>query len=193
VSQRHNTNELPWWEEELPAIRAEQRSYLKGRLPALSADHEDLVNDALFALTKHVRRYSAAFPESWFLPGPPTIAAERSHLHKLATVILRRRISDLFRKRMPLISLSALEFDVADSKAVSPDRRMLLAKLLEVTNSALDEITSEDRDLIALISEDDGIRMSLNQRERQRLHRARKKLKKKIASRLGTEVGDLLK
>lgn len=192
MKQSHDTNELSWWEAELAVIGAKQRAYLKHRLPALSSDHEDLVNDALFSLIKHVRRHSAAFPESWFLPRPPRLEAERTHLHKLATVILRRRISDLFRKRVPFVFVSALEVNIADSTAVSPDRKMLLAKLLEVTHSALDEISSEDRDLIALISEDGGIRRSLDQRERQRLHRARKKLKEKIASRLGTEVHDLL-
>jgi hypothetical protein len=69
---------------------------------------------------------------------------------------------------------------------------MLVAKLLRVTISALDEISPEDRDLIALISEDDGIRKALNPRDSQRLHRARKKLKRIIASQMGAELEELL-
>jgi hypothetical protein len=95
---------------------------------------------------------------------------------------------------MSLASLSDPHnpIDVADLKAASLDKKMLVAKLLRVTISALDEISPEDRDLIALISEDDGIRKALNPRDRQRLHRARKKLKRIIASQMGAELEELL-
>jgi hypothetical protein len=94
-----------------------------------------------------------------------------------------------------LVSLSDPEnpIDVPDPKASSLDRKLLIKRLLQVTFSALDEMSPKDRDLIALISEDDGVRKSLNPRDRQRLHRARKKLKTKIASHFGAELEDLLK
>jgi len=38
VNQTHNTDTAPWWQTELRAIEARQRSYLKARVPALSAD-----------------------------------------------------------------------------------------------------------------------------------------------------------
>lgn len=192
-----NTDESPWWELQLPIIRDEQDSYLRQRLPALRADHEDLIGDTLLALTREIRRRPSAWPPSWFQHKPPTNEAERSHLHKLATVILRRRIADLFRKRkhasMPHLPIDEeLGQEVADPHAAPPDRKILLARVLEVTSSVLDEMQPEDRDLVALISED-GFRKALNDKERQRLHRIRRKLKDEIARRLGANVADLLR
>lgn len=194
MDETHNTNELPWWEAELPAIRAKQHSYLKARLPALRDDHEDLLNATLFSLAKYIHNYGKNSPRSWFRTDPPEAEAERARLYSLANFILQRRITDLFRKRVTLVSLSDSNnpIDIPDDKSAPPYRKMLFAKLLQVTISALDEIDPEDRDLIALISEDDGVRKSLNPRDRQRLHRARKKLRKKIAFRLGAELEDLL-
>jgi hypothetical protein len=194
MNHTHNTDELPWWEAELPAIRARQHSYLNSRLPALSAEHEDLLNATLLSLTKYIRNNAETLPKSWFGHSPPENTEEAKRLHALAHFTLRRRIVDLFRKRMSLTSLSDPHnpIDVADLKAASLDKKMLVAKLLRVTISALDEISPEDRDLIALISEDDGIRKALNPRDRQRLHRARKKLKRIIASQMGAELEELL-
>ena len=195
VNQTHNTSELQWWEAELPAIRAREHTYLKRRLRAFSGDHEDLLNITLFDLAKHVRKFERVHPASWFQTSPPEDASEVARYHALAHKILRRRISDLFRKRVPLISFSDSEqpINVPDDNTPTPYRKLLAARLLKATISALDEMDPQDRDLIALISDDEGVRLSLNPRDRQRLHRARKKLKNKIASRLGIEVKDLLK
>ena len=65
--------------------------------------------------------------------------------------------------------------------------------MLEVTNSVLDETTPEDRYLIALIAKDDNLRRKLSDRERQRLHRVRQKLKRKIALHFGVDVAELLR
>src|SRR5690349_568603 len=96
------TNEKPWWESELPVIQRELGKYLRWRLPAWSADHDDLLSNALLGLTEQIRRRASTLPPSWFQPSSPENDADRSHLHKLALVILRRRIADLFRSRASL-------------------------------------------------------------------------------------------
>ncbi len=111
-------------------------------------------------------------------------------------VILQRRIADLFRKRVPLLNLSVTgehRQDAADPDAPAPERKVLLAKMLEVTLSVLAEMQPADRDLIAFIAGAAGFRKALDARERQRLHRLRTKLKDEIVRRLGAEAADLLR
>lgn len=196
MTRSQNRKTTHWWESELATIRGEHEAYLRRHLRALQVDHDDLVSDTSFALTKRILNNRSAFPESWFQPTPPEDEAERSGLHRLAMVILKRRIVDLFRKRGAIRSPSSLEDlrkDIADPNTPSPERKILLLTIIEVTRSILDEMPFEDRDLIALASEEAGFRTGLNPRERQRLHRIRKRLKDEIARRLGADVAELLR
>ena len=195
MSQSQNTNDTIWWEKELSVIRPKLDTFLSGRLPAFRGDHDDLVHETLFALTKHLRKYGSSLPESWFDSNNTVSSAEKSRFHKLAMVILKRRIADFFRKRAPLSNLSSINTDalqVADANAPSPERNILLAKMFQVTLSVLDEMKPKDRDLVMLISEDVQFRKSLGPRERQRLHRIRRRLKDEITRRLGAEASELL-
>lgn len=195
MTQSQNTNDTVWWEKELSVIRPKLATFLSRRLPAFSGDHDDLLNDALFALTKHLWRYGSSLPVSWFDSNDTANDADKSRFHKLAMVILKRRIADFFRKRAPLSNLSSIEYDalqVADANAPSPERKILLAKMFQVTLSVLDEMNPTDRDLVTLISEDVQFRKSLGPRERQRLHRIRRRLKDEITRRLGAEASELL-
>lgn len=196
MSQNQDTSGTPWWEQELPAIRREQSVYLSARLRAFSADHDDLINEALWALTERLRGRPAAFPVSWFRREPPEDERERSHLHKLAMVILKRRVADLFRKRARhpvMFTLGEHRQDFADPGAPSPERRILCARVLEITRSVLEEAKCEDRDLIALVSADAGLRARLDARERKRLQRIRERLRAEIARHLGDDVMTLLR
>lgn len=196
VKQNQSKYGAPWWEQELSTILSEQRVYLLRHLYAFRADHDDLLNEMALALIWQIRNRPSAFPASWFQPDAPENEAERSRLHKLARVILRRRIADLFRKRAKFPNVFASGEggrEVADPNAPSPERQALLAKLLEVTRAILDEISPGDRDLIAFLSSDAGVRDGLSARERQRLHRVRRKLKGEIIRRLGADVAELLR
>lgn len=180
----------------MPAIRHGQSIYLSRRLRVLRADHDDLINDALWALTERLRHRPSAFPESWFRREPPEEERERSHLHKLAMVILKRRVADLFRKRTqrPVVfTLGECQHDLADPNAPSPERRMLFARVLEITRLVLEEAKDEDRDLIALVSADTDLRTRLDARERKRLQRIRERLRAEIARHLGDDVTTLLR
>lgn len=165
-------------------------------MPALRAERDELLGETTLALTKYVRGHKSALPASWFQSQPPAEEPERTRLRKLAMRILKRRIADLFRKRSSLpdlIATDALTQDVVDPNAPKPERIILLNRMLEVTLSVLDGMRPDDRDLVALVSEDDDFRKALSPRERQRLHRVRKKLKREIASRLGAEPAELLR
>jgi len=195
VNKRQDRSDIPWWETELPRIRQEQSAYLRRRLPALRADHDDLINDSLFALTREIHRPDSLFPASWVENEGPKNEAERSRLHKLAMLILRRRIADLFRKRSSQQNLFTVDdqVELVDPHAPSPERKITLAQMLQVMWSVLDEMKPEDRDLVALIYEDADLGKSLGPRERQRLHRIRKRLKREISRRLGVEAADFLR
>ena len=180
----------------MPAIRHEQSVYLSRRLLALCADHDDLINETLWALTSRLRRCPSTFPASWFQHEPPKEEYERAYLHKLAMVILRRRIADLFRKRARfqlVFTVGEYPQDLADPNAPSLERRILLTKVLEIVRLVLDKVKAEDRELIAIICGDTGLRRPLDERERKRLERIRKKLRDEITRRLGSDVTDLLR
>ena len=196
MTQSQNADDAPWWESELPVIGKDLGAYVRRRLPAWREDHEDLVSDTLLALTREIRNHPSAFPGSWFQPRPPANEAERSHLHKFAMVVLKRRIADLFRKRAPLskVLVDGEQYrDVADPGASTPERKVLLARMLEVTLSVLSGMPPADRDLIAFIAGETGLREALDARDRQRLHRLRMKLRDEIMRRLGTDAANLLR
>lgn len=181
----------PWWEAELPRIKGELSVYLRRRVPTLRHEHEDLLGDALLSLSNHVIKNSEILPQSWFSDSTPD-ADDQSYLHRLANTILKRRIADSFRKSLTSQTIS-LEEDVYDSGLVGQERRIIMDRVLEVVLSALDEMPAEDRDLIALISQEVVPRKAVDTRDRQRLHRIRKRLKERIKLRVGCDVSDLLK
>ena len=189
-----DTKNKPWWETELPAITNELDIYLKRHVPALRVDHDDLLSDTLLSLTQYIWENSTTLPQSWFNDFPPD-REEQTHLHKLAIVILKRRIADNFRKRLASQRYPDTELNEAidESGAAEPERRILFTKILDVVQSSLDEMPAKDRDLIALISQGVAPRQALNTNDRQRLHRIRQKLIERIARRLGADVANLLK
>lgn len=197
MTQSQNADDVPWWESELPLIGKDLGAYVRRRLPAWRDDHDDLISDTLLALTREFRNHPSAFPGSWFQPGPLANEAERSHLHKFAMVVLKRRIADLFRKRARLSNVLVggddQYGDLADPEAPSPERKVLLARMLEITLSVLSGMQPADRDLIAFVVEETGLRKTLDARERQHLHRLRMKLRDEIMRRLGTGAADLLR
>lgn len=195
VTQSRTKDSGPWWETEVPVIKDELVAYLRRHVPALHPDHDDLLSDTLLSLTKHIHRHAPTLPRSWFNQDVPSDEEERAYLHKLANVILKRRIADNFRKRLIHREYphETLTQDIADPNSLKPERKIILARILEVTRLTLDEMTPEDRDLVALVSQAAAFRTALDDRERQRLHRIRKRLKDEIARRLGADLTDLLR
>ena len=196
VDYNQETQEMAWWEAQLPIIRKELAAYLRHHLPALKSEHDDLLSETFLALTRQIRQKMSSLPPSWFQHSIPTNDSERAHLHKLATVILKRRIADFFRQRRSHAIFSPveeIENELPDPSPQVSDRSIMLSTLLKITLKVLDEMSPEDRDLVALVSSKIGVRQGLNARDRQRLHRVRNKLKDEIALHLGAEAVELLR
>lgn len=194
TDKKDNPGSSPWWQSQLGSIQESQTAYLRRHLPALRADHEDLVGDTVLALTKQVLENASEYPASWFEPSGPNKESEESYLYKLAHVILKRRIADLFRKRQRESHHVSISDDIAQDLAdpsESPDRKILLARLIKITSLVLDELTPEDRDLVALTTSK-HLRKAVNPRDRKRLERIRRRLKNEISRRLGADVQNLL-
>ena len=196
MTQKPDKTSSPhWWQSQLVIIREKQTAYLRQHLPVIRADHEDLVGDTVLALTRQILDNPSEYPLSWFEPAGPKEETERAYLYKLATVILKRRIADLFRKRQREMRYVSNDEDpsqnVVDPNTEPPDRKILLVRLLKVTSLVLDEMPVEDRDLIAFVANKE-VRKAVNPRDRKRLERIRKKLRDEISRRLGANVQDLL-
>lgn len=195
MDHNEETDEMAWWETQLPIIRNELAAYLRHHLPALKSEHDDLLSETFLSLTKQIQEKAPSLPPSWFEHSVPLNDSERAHLHRLAIVILKRRIADFFRQRRSHLIFSPvedIEHELPDPRPQVSDRTMMLSTMLKITLKVLDEMSPEDRDLIALVSSKIGLRQGLNARDRQRLHRIRNKLKDEIALHLGAEAAELL-
>ena len=192
MASHQGKHDTPWWEAQLPVIRRELAAYLARRVPAWRADHDDILNDSLLAVTQQIRLHPSDFPESWFLFERPANEEEKSRLRKLTMVILQRRIADVFRKRASVLKLHGQLNNEVNFHEPTPERRILLARMLDITLSVLSSIPAEDRDLLALVAGPQAPRKVLDETERQRLHRLRTKLKDEIARQLGADSYDIL-
>ena len=184
-----------WWQSQIGIIKKKQTAYLRQHLPAFRADHDDLIGDTLLALTRQLQERATEYPSSWYEQPEPRAESDKSYLHKLATIILKRRIADLIRNRRREMRHLSIDDEphegIVDLKAEPPDRRILIVTLLKTTSLVLDEMSAKDRDLIALAANKD-VRRALNPRDRKRLERIRKELRNEISRRLGADVHDLL-
>lgn len=193
MAKHPKKSDTPWWETELPLIGNELASYLRRRVPAWRADHDDILNDTLLAVTRQIRIHRSDFPPSWFCSGQPANQDERSRLRKLTMVILQRRIADVFRKRASFPELYGQLHDEANLVEPTAERRVLLARMLEITLAFLSKLPAADRDLVALVAGPLAPRETLDESERQRLHRLRTKLKNEIVHQLKADALDVLK
>jgi len=124
-------------EEALAQQSQRLRSFIRSRVPS-GADVEDLVQDVLFEL---VRAYRLLTP----------IDTVGAWLFRVA----RNRITDLFRKKTPVLFSDLaersddddlLEFeDTLSSPEPGPETQSLRVDLFDALQSALDELPSEQR------------------------------------------------
>jgi hypothetical protein len=75
-------------------IDSELRNWLRKRLPHRVADHDDLVNETLISMSQWINKASN-IPDSW-LDGNVS-KKDYNSFYKLARVLMKRRISDLYR------------------------------------------------------------------------------------------------
>jgi DNA-directed RNA polymerase specialized sigma24 family protein len=186
----------PWWESQLPELRSEFVTYLRHHVPGRLADHDDLANDTLLSISRELRGNSSAFPSSWFRSSIPKIEDERIRFRRLAMLILRRRIADLFRANVRDWSQreSIEDFGNIPNLDTDPERRMLSRQMLKITLQFLSQLPATDRDIVANLSGMQGGRTDvLGTRARQRLKRLRRRLAKELQKKLGATVAELLR
>jgi DNA-directed RNA polymerase specialized sigma24 family protein len=182
-----------WWVDHLPFIEAELRSDLARRSPRNRQDHDDLVNETLLQLSRWLERHP--FQES--LTAPRNHDDDAGELVALARVILRRRVAD--RHRMDArewsrrVSAAAAERANVAPRARGPERELLLRQMLEITIGVLANLSSSDRDLIAIAGAAGRAASAMSPRDRQRLARARRRIRDAILRELGESVSRLLR
>jgi len=187
--------DVPWWESQLPAIRAQLASYIRKRLPTRPVDHDDLINETFLSFCQQIRSHPGAFPESWFFTTEPESDRDQIYLQQFLTVILRRRIADLFRTetRKAITFCDDSLSDFANNQEAPSERQVLLAAMLAVVVRTLTDLSREERDILALVSGTGGFfEKTLGARDRQRLRRLRMKLASRIRNHFGSKVSDLL-
>ena len=150
-----------------------------------------MLNDTVVAVTQRMQSGSTSGTVNW--SKEPSSVNEREAFHKFVYVILRRRICDFYRLRSSNKNVSGLD-DVGCIAAPDgcADHRILVKRMLGIVATSMHELTQEDRDLIALAGQGSEAPFHLSARERQRLSRARKKLREAIVAELGEDVLVLL-
>jgi len=171
-------------------------------LPALTKEHDDLINETFLSLTKYIRGKSQDEKSNDKIPKTQIDTFELSELKKLAITILKRRIADYFRSGTTKWWNQVITYDsdvIYSENSYFSEKNILYIRMLKVCFDALGSMPREDRDLIAFItgqaSHKNGIAIEakpLTSRERQRLRRIRLKLLGEIKRELGFEVSELL-
>lgn len=179
-----------WWQQEIRRLEGSLRGHLHRSLPALRQDHDDLVNDTLEGLAKHIER-SPTVPDSWFgSVAPPE--EHRLGFYRLAHTILNRRTTDLLRKRIPVLTAPKLIAELlTENESESIDRRMHMIRLFQLCMELVGKLTADERRLIHETAT--GPTTPLSPKDRQRLKRVRAKLAKGIENRLGQSITNLLR
>lgn len=180
-----------WWEREIPDIREDLLRHVRARLPGLSDQHADLVQEALLGLTQELRRRPDAYPTSWQGRFDTPEPGERNHLRALAITILRRRIADRFAAQTREWS-SRVQRSERETAQTRPEHQHLMKQLYAVLIEALQSASEEERSLLIRTELEPADRPPLTAAERQRLHRLRQRLDETVRARLGTGVSELL-
>lgn len=163
----------------LPGLRTHLLAYLRRHLPQLEADHEDLVQETLAGVVGWARR-----GERRKLPAPEAKA--------LATVILKRRVADLFRVQARQWALHQA-IDPKETSPTGPDaRQLLLTRALRCAVAFLADADPEDRELVTLLVGESSWNRPLTAGERKRLQRLRGRLRTYILEHLGDSVSEIL-
>jgi DNA-directed RNA polymerase specialized sigma24 family protein len=197
-SDRHwqPISNVPWWESQLPTVRGQLASFIRKRLPTRHDDHDDLINETFLSFCKQIQRHPVAFPEAWFRAKEPENDRDKLYLQQFLTIILRRRIADLFRKetRTWITSWDDSLDDPANDLELNSERQVLFAAMLATIVKTFADLSESEREVLALVSGSSGtFEKTLHARERQRLRRVRAKLAAKMKKRFGSKVSELLK
>ncbi len=177
-------------DQQVQMLRGVLRHYGRQRFPALRGELDDLVAQAL--------------SDVWVLlksRGAPELAAmpDRDVL-RLAYTVFRRRAADAYRKQaqrwaLGIGSLDGLtEDDQADPADARQQQALLYQRMLRICMAELAQVEPQDRQLLAGVAGlDDALPGAMAARDRQRLHRLRRRLAQAVRRELGEEAQRLLR
>ncbi|MGJ0484398.1 MAG: hypothetical protein ACR65R_07675 [Methylomicrobium sp.] len=161
------------------------RFYGRKRFPSLREDADDLARQTMSYLWEYLERR------------PKDQPIDLQSVYKIAISIFRRRAVDMYRKstkRWALDMESLSEAEQIDHHTYNAAKSDLYQKMLRICIAELTEVTQTDLALFALAA---GIGPEPNQampaRDRQRLHRLRKRLAAAIRRKLGEDVNTVLR
>ncbi|MDM0108491.1 hypothetical protein QTH97_26320 [Variovorax sp. J22R24] len=194
-----------WWRRELARFDGLARASLKRQFPSVGRLHDDLVHEALVALTAQLsQRPSAALPASWFKDEEPA-AEDVRRFQSLAFAVLRNKVMDHFRSdyrkwalQLPIEALGTSEEQDHDSAEEPAVEGRDAGGALDLTRTAralmvlLAELPDRDRLLMEEVALG-GRDHPLDESERQRIHRLRARLLGALKGRLGLDPIDLLR
>lgn len=170
--------------EQLQSLRNALRNYGRLRFPALHGELDDLVAQAVSDLWE-------------FLSARGMAEVTAADALRLAYTIFRRRAADAYRKGAQrwAISLDSLgESDQADPADARQRQALLYRRMLRICVAELAKADAQDRMLLAgivgLVEEPDG---AMAARDRQRLHRLRRRLAQAVRRELGEDAQRLLR
>lgn len=170
--------------EQLHSLRSALRNYGRLRFPALHGELDDLVAQAVSDLWEFLSERGMA-----------EVAA--ADVLRLAYTIFRRRAADAYRKGAQrwAVSLDSLgESEQADPADARQRQALLYRRMLRICVAELAKADAQDRLLLAGIAglgdEPDG---AMAARDRQRLHRLRRRLAQAVRRELGEDAQRLLR
>lgn len=172
-------------DEQLRSLRRALRNYGRLRFPALHGELDDLVAQALSDLWEFLSERG----------GGGRMAADE--VLRLAYTIFSRRAADAYRKGAQrwLVSLDSLgDSEQADPADARQRQALLYRRMLGVCAAELAKADQQDRLLLAGIAGlGEAAPGAMGARDRQRLHRLRRRLAQAIRSELGEEAQRLLR
>lgn len=178
----------PWWEGALAGFAGDAKRWLRLKFPALRAQHEDLVSEAVAQLARQMMVPGAHAPASWFAASTPPLDDIR-RFHGLAYTVLSRRVTDVFRSDTTswLQSLDDVpEWQWPADGAPDALTRLAHVRIARALVEALQTLSPRDQMLIEqVVNGEQVVPMSGADRERLRVVRM------KLRHRLGPLLDDL--
>jgi hypothetical protein len=206
-------------DEQLHALRRVLRDYGRLRFPALHAELDDLVAQTLsdlweFLASRHAGStgsinsidraagagHVATVATVTAATAAPVAYVAKSEVWRLAYTLFRRRAADAYRKSaqrwaLGMGSLDGLaEADQADPADARQRQSLLYQRMLRICVAELARADPRDRWLLSGITGlDDAPRSAMPARDRQRLHRLRRRLAEAVRRELGEDAQRLLR
>lgn len=173
--------------KQLISLREALRNYGRSRFPSLRDEVDDLVAQTITDLWEYLNTYS----------GDGKNGLDEDSIRKISFSIFKRRVVDFFRRNARRWALSvddAPEIETVGTEPVDNSTLLLYKRALKICLAELSLVADEDKLLLSIVVDDgDEAASARTPRERQRLHRLRKRLSSAIRNELGEDAKKILR